>query len=62
MKAVILAGGWGERFWPLSIPEKPKQFLEIFSDKSLIREIFERLNYKLEPKDIFVVTAEKHRE
>ena len=62
MKAIILAGGSGERFWPLSTPEKPKQFLEIFSDKSLIRETFERLNYKLEPKDIFVVTAEKHRE
>lgn len=59
MKLVILAGASRERFWPLSTPKRPKQFLEIFSDKSLIRETFERLNYKLEPKDIFVVTAEK---
>ncbi|GAB6188841.1 mannose-1-phosphate guanylyltransferase [Marinitoga arctica] len=61
MKAIILAGGSGERFWPLSTSKKPKQFLKIFSDKSLIRETFERLNYKLEPKDIYVVTAEKYK-
>jgi len=42
--------------------KKTKQFLKIFSDKSLIRRTFERLNYKLEPKDIFVITAEKHRD
>jgi mannose-1-phosphate guanylyltransferase len=62
MKAIILAGGSGERFWPLSTSKKPKQFLKIFSEKSLIRETFERLAYKLEPKDIFVVTAEKYKE
>ena len=28
-KAVILAGGSGERFWPLSTPEHPKQFLNV---------------------------------
>ena len=62
MKAVILAGGSGERFWPLSTSKKPKQFLKIFSDKSLIRETFERLSYKLEAKNIYVVTAEKYKE
>ncbi|SHE41903.1 mannose-1-phosphate guanylyltransferase (GDP) [Marinitoga hydrogenitolerans DSM 16785] len=62
MKAIILAGGSGERFWPLSTSKKPKQFLKIFSEKSLIRETFERLNYKLEPKDIYVVTAENYKE
>lgn len=62
MKAIILAGGSGERFWPLSTSKKPKQFLKIFSDKSLIRETFERLLYKLKPEDIYVVTAEKYRE
>jgi len=62
MKAVILAGGSGRRFWPLSTSKKAKQFLRIFSDKSLTRRTFERLNYKLEPKDIFLITAEKHRD
>ena len=41
MKAIILAGGSGERFWPLSNSKKPKQFLRLFSDKSLIRETYE---------------------
>jgi len=46
----------------LSTSKKAKQFLRIFSDKSLTRRTFERLNYKLEPKDIFLITAEKHRD
>ncbi|AEX85465.1 mannose-1-phosphate guanylyltransferase [Marinitoga piezophila KA3] len=62
MKAIILAGGSGERFWPLSTSKKPKQFLKIFSEKSLIRETFERLQFKLSPEDIFVVTGEKYKE
>ena len=41
--AVLLVGGKGERFWPLSTPEKPKQFLRIFSRKSMIEETVERI-------------------
>ncbi|MGC8546033.1 MAG: sugar phosphate nucleotidyltransferase, partial [Athalassotoga sp.] len=36
-KAIILAGGSGKRFWPRSTEEKPKQFLQLMSDKSLIQ-------------------------
>lgn len=60
MKAIILAGGSGERFWPLSTSKRPKQFLKLFSDKSLIRETFERMNYKLNKNDIFIITSEKY--
>ena len=35
---VILSGGSGERFWPLSTPDRPKQFLSVFGGKSLIRD------------------------
>ena len=56
-KAIILAGGSGERFWPLSTPEKPKQFLSIFGGKSLIRQAYERLAGLVGPEDVFVVTA-----
>ena len=56
MKAIILAGGSGERFWPLSTKDTPKHFLKLFSDKTLIRQTFERLMYKLSPNDIYVVT------
>ena len=35
---VILAGGSGERLFPLSTPDKPKQFLRLFGDSSLLQE------------------------
>jgi len=41
--AIILAGGQGERFWPMSRPEMPKQFLTIFNNKPLIQQTLERL-------------------
>ena len=56
-KAVILAGGSGERFWPLSTPERPKQFLRVFGGASLIRQAVSRLDGLVSPEDAFVVTA-----
>lgn len=53
MKAVILAGGGGTRLWPLSTPEKPKQFQKLVSDKILIEETIDRLDF-LEPEDIYI--------
>ncbi|MEJ5377932.1 MAG: sugar phosphate nucleotidyltransferase [bacterium] len=41
--AVILAGGAGTRFWPLSTEQKPKQFLRILDERSLLRMSLERL-------------------
>ena len=41
--AVIMAGGVGSRFWPLSREKTPKQFLPIISDKSMIEETVQRL-------------------
>jgi len=56
-KAIILAGGSGERFWPLSTPEKPKQFLNVFGGESLIRQSVSRLKGLVEPQNVFVVTS-----
>lgn len=56
-KAVILAGGNGERFWPLSTPERPKQFLRVFGGESLIRQSVNRLAGLVEAKNIFIVTS-----
>ena len=56
-KAIILAGGSGERFWPLSTPEKPKQFLNVFGGDSLIRQCVKRLNGLVKPQDVFVITS-----
>ena len=53
-----MAGGSGERFWPLSTKEKPKQLLKIFSDKSLIRLAYERILPLVDKNRIFIATNE----
>ena len=58
MRALLLAGGVGTRLWPLSNEERPKQFLPLLSEKSLLAETVERLLPLTE--DIFVATAERH--
>ncbi|MGL6154901.1 MAG: mannose-1-phosphate guanylyltransferase [Cetobacterium sp.] len=57
MKAVlIIAGGSGERFWPLSTQDKPKQLLKIFTNKPLIRETVERILPLVPRERIFICT------
>lgn len=60
--AVIMAGGIGSRFWPMSRSAEPKQFLDILgTGRSLIRMTFDRLE-KLVPADrILVVTNARYR-
>ena len=55
--AVILSGGSGERFWPLSTPDRPKQFLSVFGGKSLIRQAVDRLRGLVPVSNVLVVTA-----
>ena len=55
---LIMAGGSGERFWPLSTKEKPKQLLKIFSNKSLIRLAYERILPLVDKEQIFIATNE----
>lgn len=57
--AIILAGGNGERLWPVSRAERPKQFVDIFDGKALIRHAVDRLAGMIPPERIFVITAEK---
>ena len=59
MKAVILAGGGGTRLWPLSTPDRPKQFQKLVSNKTMIEETVERLDF-LQPEDIYIAINEKH--
>ncbi|MBU1693994.1 MAG: NTP transferase domain-containing protein [Verrucomicrobia bacterium] len=54
--AVILAGGRGERFWPLSTGKRPKQFLALTGDKTLLAEAVERLDGLIPPERILVIT------
>lgn len=55
--AVIMAGGRGERFWPVSRNSSPKQFVSLFGGKPLIRMAVERLEGLVDVEDILVVTS-----
>ncbi len=55
MYVVILAGGSGTRFWPLSRQRSPKQLLSVFGGKSMLQRTVER-TLPLSPKRIIVVT------
>ncbi len=56
--AVILAGGSGERFWPLSTKARPKQFISLFGGRPLLSLAVERLQGLIPPDRIFIVTAQ----
>lgn len=58
MIALIMAGGIGTRFWPLSRKSKPKQFLRIVSEKSMIQMTVDRLTDRIAIEDIYIVTAQ----
>ena len=59
--ALIMAGGKGTRFWPKSTENKPKQFLNLVGNKTMIQETFERITRKIHSSKIFVVTCEKYK-
>lgn len=53
---VIMAGGKGERFWPLSRMERPKQFLKLTSDRTMLDETIDRV-LPLIPRDNIRIVA-----
>lgn len=60
MKAVIMAGGRGTRFWPLSREGRPKQFIPLFTDSSLLQETVRRLTPRLSMEDVFIACGERY--
>ena len=60
--AVIMAGGSGTRFWPLSRAERPKQFLPIGTASPLIIETIERISPLVHMDRICVVAGRHHRD
>ncbi|MFH0910007.1 MAG: sugar phosphate nucleotidyltransferase, partial [Planctomycetota bacterium] len=52
----ILAGGVGTRFWPESRRDRPKQFLAILGERSLLRQTVDRVALECPPERILVVT------
>ena len=60
--AVIMAGGRGERFWPLSRQARPKQLLPILSEKTLLEETIDRILPLVSLEQIVVVTDRELRD
>src|SRR5919204_221453 len=60
--AVILAGGSGMRFWPLSRELFPKQLLRVLSDRTLLQQTVERVLPLIPVERVLVVTGAMHAE
>ncbi len=54
---LIMAGGSGTRFWPRSKTAKPKQYLNIFGEKSLLQDTIERFGNFTDDENIYVVSS-----
>ena len=54
--AVVLAGGIGSRFWPLSTPTRPKQLLPLVTDKPLLVDAINRLAPIVDPAHTLILT------
>ncbi|MGL5681629.1 MAG: mannose-1-phosphate guanylyltransferase [Marinifilaceae bacterium] len=60
---VIMAGGVGSRFWPLSTPEKPKQFIDILgTGRTMIQMTVDRFKGIIPTQNIWVVTSAKYKQ
>ena len=54
--AVVLAGGVGSRFWPVSTPERPKQMLPLATNEPLLRDALDRLAPLVAPERTLILT------
>ena len=61
LHALIMAGGGGTRFWPRSRQARPKQFLALGGDRTLLQQASDRLEAQVPPANVWVLTAEAHR-
>lgn len=60
---VIMAGGVGSRFWPMSTPDYPKQFIDVLGcGRTLIQLTADRFKGICLPENVWVVTSEKYAE
>ena len=60
LHAVIMAGGTGTRFWPRSTEAKPKQFLNIFGDRTMLQETVDRISKLVPAENVWVITNDRY--
>lgn len=56
--AVVLAGGYGERFWPASTMQRPKQLLSLLGERTMLEMAVDRLAGLIPPERVLVLTSE----
>lgn len=61
MNAIIFAGGSGTRLWPASIKSKPKQFLKLVGNKTLLEQTFARVRKGFPASKIFIATSKDYK-
>lgn len=60
---VIMAGGIGSRFWPMSTPERPKQFVDVLgTGRTFIQMTVDRFKGILPPENVWVVTSQAYKD
>jgi mannose-1-phosphate guanylyltransferase len=62
LHALIMAGGGGTRFWPRSREARPKQLLTMAGDRSLLQGAVDRVEARIPPERIWIITSERHRD
>ena len=59
---ILLAGGSGTRFWPLSTKDQPKQFLSLVGEETMIQTTYNRFIGVIKPENWLVVTNQRYEE
>ena len=62
LHALIMAGGGGTRFWPRSRVKRPKQFLCLTGERTLLQQALERIEVLVPPERSWVMTSAMHRQ
>lgn len=60
LHAVIMAGGSGTRFWPQSTEARPKQFLNIFGERTMLQDTVDRITPLVSADRVWVITNDKY--
>lgn len=61
LHSLIMAGGGGTRFWPRSRQSKPKQFLKLVGDSTLLQQALERIESLVPPTRSWIITGASYR-
>src|SRR5262245_41667325 len=61
LHAMIMAGGGGTRFWPRSRLQRPKQFLKLIGDRTLLQQPADRIEAQGPPARTWVITSAAHQ-